>query len=116
MIDRATIESQPSVAHLPASRRIRISDTRSTAGLQDLHVQSLPARTVMTAMGAPTGMGGLNDVFDDFTDQQSIPLASSSADGSSADGADGQVGGSGKSGGDGGLIEGRSSSDISESG
>ncbi|MGH3612294.1 MAG: hypothetical protein ACRDRK_06780 [Pseudonocardia sp.] len=113
-----------------------MSDTLSTAELQDLHVQPLPARTVMTAMGAPTGMGGLSDALDDFTGRQSIPLSSSSADGSSADGssangssadgssadgssaggADGQVGGSGTSGGDGGMSEGGSSSDVSESG
>lgn len=102
-------------------------DTLSTVELQDLHVQSLPARTVMTAMGVPTasGVGGLSDVLDDFTGRQSIPLAGSSADGSSADGssadgssvagADGQVGESGKSGGDGGRVIGdrSSSSDVS---
>ncbi|MGH3566442.1 MAG: hypothetical protein ACRDRH_10500 [Pseudonocardia sp.] len=81
-------------------------DTLSTAQLQDLHVQSLPARTVMTAMGTPTGMGGLSDALDDFTGRQSIPLASSSADGSatdgsSTDGADGQAGQSGQAGGSG---------------
>ena len=80
-------------------------DTVSTAELQDLHVQSLPARTVMTMMAIPTttDVGGLSGGLHDFTGRQSISLDSSSTDssstgGSSTGGSDGQAGKSGKSG------------------
>jgi len=90
-------------------------DTVSTAELQDLHVQSLPARTVMTMMAIPTttDVGGLSGGLHDFTGRQSISLDSSSTDSSSTDssstdssstggsstgGSDGQAGKSGKSG------------------
>ena len=72
-------------------------DTVSTAELQDLHVQSLPARTVMTMMAIPTttDVGGLSGGLHDFTGRQSISLDSSSTDSSSTDGSDGQAGKSG---------------------